>query len=112
MSDDAYARIIKVLEPEQEVPNVIGVVTSIKPLKVKIGDLEIDKDNILINPNLLDRTITASYSSRTGSSDGHSHTINLNKEKIKIESSLEVGDEVFVYRNNQVFIVVCKVVSL
>lgn len=112
MSDDVYARLINAFKQQEEQPNVIGTISSTSPLKIKIGSLEIDKDNILINPNLLNRKTQINLSGETKTEENHKHNINLKNQDIFINSSLKVGDEVFIYRFNQLFIVVCKVVSL
>ena len=122
MGESNYARLIKALATEDKQLDNIGTVVSTNPLVIKIGDLEIDKDNIMINPSLLTRDIFITtdilVEGDTGS-DGdpsHSHNFNknlkLNKHRVNINSELKVNDEVLILRNGQLFIVVCKVVSI
>lgn len=53
MSDNPYINLVNALkdEEEDELSN-IGTVVSVNPLKVKIGDLIIDRDNLVTNRNI------------------------------------------------------------
>lgn len=122
MNQNPYARFIKALDKEKEDLSSIATVVSTNPLKIKIGDLEIDKDNILINPSLLDREvfistdITVKGPTGSGGDPSHRHKFNtkvsLKKHRVSIETTLKIDDEVLIVRNGQIFIIVCKVVNI
>lgn len=89
MNQNPYARFIKALDKEKEDLDKLATVVSTNPLKIKIGDLEIDRDNIVINSHLF-----------------------ITNEKGERVVSLKNGDDVFVERNRQTFIIVCRVVNI
>lgn len=111
MNQNPYARFINALEAEEKNLDNIGTVVSVNPLKIKIGDLEIDKDNILINNTLIDHQAKLEVTKTTSTEMNHSHSVEL-KEDIDITNKLKKGDEVLIVRSGQLFIVVCKVVSI
>ena len=71
---------------------VIGVVKSISPIQISYGELPLNRENLLINRQLLDWTETVECT--TSTNNDHSHTIT----EIKHKSCLQVGDSVLLYR--------------
>ena len=71
---------------------VIGVVKSISPIQISYGELPLNRENLLINRQLLDWTETVECTTSTNNT--HSHTITTVKHK----SCLQVGDSVLLYR--------------
>ena len=71
---------------------VIGVVKSIFPIQILYGELPLNRENLLINRQLLDWTETVECT--TSTNNDHSHTITT----IKHKSCLQVGDSVLLYR--------------
>ena len=71
---------------------VIGVVKSISPIQILYGELPLNRENLLINRQLLDWTETVECT--TSTNERHSHSIT----SIKHKSCLNVGDSVLLYR--------------
>ena len=71
---------------------VIGVVKSISPIQILYGELPLNRENLLINRQLLDFTETVECT--TSTNERHSHTIT----SIKHKSCLNIGDSVLLYR--------------
>ena len=71
---------------------VIGVVKSISPIQILYGELPLNRENLLINRQLLDWTETVECT--TSTNNDHSHSITT----IKHKSCLQVGDSVLLYR--------------
>ena len=71
---------------------VIGVVKSISPIQILYGELPLNRENLLINRQLLDWTETVECT--TSTNNDHSHAITT----IKHKSILNVGDSVLLYR--------------
>ena len=71
---------------------VIGVVKSISPIQILYGELPLNRENLLINRQLLEWTETVECTTSTNKE--HSHTITT----IKHKSCLQVGDSVLLYR--------------
>ena len=71
---------------------VIGVVKSISPIQISYGELPLNRENLLINRQLLDWTETVECT--TSTNERHSHTIT----SIKHKSILNIGDSVLLYR--------------
>ena len=78
---------------------VIGVVKSISPIQISYGELPLNRENLLINKQLLDWTETVECT--TSTNDKHSHTITT----IKHKSILNAGDSVLLYRINDKYAV-------
>lgn len=106
----------------------IAKVTSPLPnLKVKLNDIELDKDDLLIDKWLKDRNKdlftedieahTHTTSTEVAGETSHSHTVsneNEHKHKIKepIHDKLKVDDQVVLLKINDKFIIISKVVSI
>ena len=71
---------------------VIGVVKSISPIQILYGELPLNRENLLINRQLLDWTETVECT--TSTNERHSHTIT----SIKHKSILNIDDSVLLYR--------------
>ena len=93
----------------------IAKVTSPLPnLKVQLNDIELDKDNLLIDKWLKDRNedLFTEYQGHTHGGDttgdgGHRHQIKYN-----VQDKLEVNDKVILLKINDKFIIISKVVSI
>ena len=106
----------------------IAKVTSPLPdLKVKLNDIELDKDNLLIDKWLKDRNEdlftedveahTHTTSTEVVGETSHSHTIsseNKHRHEIKepIQDKLQVDDRVVLLKINDKFIIISKVVKI
>lgn len=102
--NNPFSELINVLREEGSFYNepsfYFAKVTSELPnLKVMLNDMELNKNNLLIDKSLLDR-----HNYSVSCSDG-SITHNL-KDK------LSVGDKVVMLRDNNKFIIISKVVSI
>ena len=82
---------------------VIGVVKSISPIQILYGELPLNRENLLINRQLLDWTETVECT--TSTNNDHSHTITT----IKPKSCLQVGDSVLLYRTGDKYAVLAVV---
>ena len=93
----------------------IAKITSPLPdLKVQLNDIELDKDNLLIDKWLKDRN-----EDLFTEIEGHSHSGDItgsgeHKHQIKepIQDKLKVDDKVILLKANDKFIVLSKVVSV
>ena len=109
--NDPYNKILSLMREEgsfhNEPPFLIGEVISPLPdLKIKVDNIELDKDNLKIDKWLLDRSENMSTESAS-CTVSHNHDI---QEPIK--DILKANDEVVMLRNEDTFIVISKVVSL
>ena len=75
------------------------VTSELPNLKVMINDMELDKNNLLIDKSLLDR---------------HNYYINCSEGTINhnLKDKLSIGDKVVMLRDNNRFIIISKVVSV
>lgn len=97
MKQNSYTEFIGIIRDEGSKNNPptiqLGVVASINPIQILVGELPLFQDNLYINKQLL----------------GYSETvlINGNSETIVHNSILTVNDTVFLYpvENNQKYIV-------
>ena len=118
--NDPYNQILGLMREEgafhNEPPFFIGEVISPLPnLKIKVNDIDLDKNNLKIDKWLLDRAIETfidfdegSHSHGNATGDGrHKHEM---REPLK--NTLDIGDSVIMLRNQNEFIIISKVVSL
>ena len=80
---------------------VIGVVKSVSPIQILYGELPLNRENLLINKQLLDWTETVECT--TSTQKDHSHTITT----IKHKSCLNIGDSVLLYKIGDKYAVLC-----
>ena len=75
------------------------VTSELPNLKVMINDMELDKNNLLIDKSLL---------------DSHNYYINCSEGTINhnLKDKLSIGDKVVMLRDNNRFIIISKVVSV
>lgn len=100
-----YSELVKIMQEQGakfNPPTIeIGEVISPNPLKIRLGDLQIDKDNILINDFLL---------------QGYQRQFKVNGITNEYEAidTLKKGDLLAILptEDRQTYIVLCKVVSL
>ena len=93
---------------------IAKIISPLPNLKVQLNDIELDKDNLLIDKWLRDRN-----EDLFTENEGHSHggdTIGNgeHKHQIKepIQDKLEVNDKVVLLRMGEKFIILSKVVSI
>ena len=75
------------------------VTSELPNLKVMINDMELDKNNLLIDKSLLDR---------------HNYSITCSEGNINhnLKDKLSIGDKVVMLRDNNKFIIISKVVNV
>lgn len=107
MKDNPYSRLLELTKNnnKQDKDNVmIGEAISINPFVVKVGDLQIDKDNIYIADYLLSgysRNYSTDRVIPNGSSSGN----------IKYTDSISKGDKLAILQtgDNQLYIIIARV---
>ena len=93
----------------------IAKVTSPLPnLKVKLNDIELDKDNLLIDKWLKDRNedLFTEYQGHTHGGDSTGDGNHRHRIKHNVQDKLEVNDKVILLKINDKFIIISKVVSI
>lgn len=93
----------------------IAKVTSPLPnLKVKLNDIELDKDNLLIDKWLKDRNedLFTEYQGHSHGGDTTGDGNHRHQIKYNIQDKLQVGDKVILLKINDKFIIISKVVSI
>ncbi|MCD3223934.1 DUF2577 domain-containing protein [Clostridium botulinum] len=106
MKKDPYVGIIGIMEEagkKHNPPSIqLGQVINISPIKIKVGDLILEKYNLLINEDLLkhDRKVTIN------------NYANINNATMHIETILNKNDTIAILptQDRQIYIVLCKVV--
>lgn len=84
----------------------IGRIVSVNPLEVISGELSLFKDNLYINPNLLDHT--REFHVLTGTIGGSTTTIS--NGSISFKSELNQDDQVALIKlNKKKYLVLCKI---
>ena len=93
---------------------IAKVVSPLPSLKIQLNDIELDKDNLLIDKWLKDRNESLfteyevhSHGGDTTGSGEHKHEI-----KEPIHDKLKVDDKVILLKVNDKFLVLSKVVSI
>lgn len=101
--NNPFSELINVLREEGSFYNepsfYFAKVTSELPnLKVMLNDMELNKNNLLIDKSLLDR---------------HNYSVSCSNGSIthNLKDKLSVGDKVVMLRDNNKFIIISKVVS-
>jgi len=102
--NNPFSELINVLREEGSFYNepsfYFAKVTSELPnLKVMLNDMELNKNNLLIDKSLLDR---------------HNYSVSCSNGSIthNLKDKLSVGDKVVMLRDNNKFIIISKVVSV
>ena len=93
----------------------IAKVTSPLPnLKVQLNDIELDKDNLLIDKWLKDRNedLFTEYQGHTHGGDTTGDGNHRHQIKYNVQDKLEVNDKVILLKINGKFIIISKVVSI
>lgn len=126
IKENPFSKIIEEMRKQGEKANPpsvqIGQIISSQPLVIRIGDLQVDEDNILIADYLLkDYKKTASIKgvSLTGStstSKNHKHnltSLDINQSVINFSSNLNNGDNLAVLATSdkQTYIILAKLVK-
>ena len=93
---------------------IAKVISPLPNLKVQLNDIELDKDDLLIDKWLKDRNgdLFTEYQVHSHGGDiiedgNHRHQIKFN-----IQDKLEVNDKVILFRIDDKFIILSKVVSI
>lgn len=102
--NNPFSELINVLREEGSFYNepsfYFAKVTSELPnLKVMLNDMELNKNNLLIDKSLLDR---------------HNYSVSCTEGSIthNLKDKLSIGDKVVMLRDNNKFIIISKVVSI
>ena len=93
----------------------IAKVTSPLPnLKVQLNDIELDKDNLLIDKWLKDRNkdLFTEYQGHTHGGDTTGDGNHRHQIKYNVQDKLQVNDKVILLKINDKFIIISKVVSV
>ena len=93
----------------------IAKVTSPLPnLKVQLNDIELDKDNLLIDKWLKDRNedLFTEYQGHTHGGDTTGDGNHRHQIKYNVQDKLQVNDKVVLLKINGKFIIINKVVSI
>ena len=119
---DPFNKLIEAIREEGKFYNepsfYFAKVTSKLPnLKVMLGDIELDKRNLLIDKWLLDRNDIENKlktekegHQQGGDTTGNGEHLHYIKEPIK--DILDIGDRVVMLKNNDKFIIISKVVNV
>lgn len=119
--DDPFFNLLKIIRDEG-IKNMpfsffLGKVTNDNPLAVKIGDIELEREDMLINTSLLKDTskvvkIEAEKVAGHVQTDrsGTLNTFSMAKGKVtSLESDFLVGEQVLLLRDKEQWILICKV---
>ena len=93
----------------------IAKVTSPLPnLKVQLNDIELDKDNLLIDKWLKDRNedLFTEYQGHSHGGDTTGDGNHRHQIKYNIQDKLQAGDKVILLKIDDKFIIISKVVSI
>ena len=93
----------------------IAKITSPFPnLKVQLNDIELDKDNLLIDKWIKDRNedLFTEYQGHTHGGDTTGDGNHRHQIKYNVQDKLEVNDKVILLKINDKFIIISKVVSI
>ena len=93
----------------------IAKVTSPLPdLKVKLNDIELDKDNLLIDKWIKDRNedLFTEYQGHTHGGDTTGDGNHRHRIKVNVQDKLQVYDQVVLLKINDKFIIISKVVKI
>lgn len=127
MKENPYSKMIEIIKKQgasYNPPSIqIGVVISPNPLTIKIGDLPINKDNILITDYLLQgykrkiKVPEVTTTGETGENSGHKHNISkigIEEAEITFLDTLKQGDKLAILptSDKQTYIVLARVVGL
>jgi len=119
--NDPYSNIITTMQTQGAKLNpptlTIGTVISIKPLTISTGDLQLNKNNILISERLIDyhQNISIDCSaSGAVSCGGQIQSIQIDKQEMTFWCVLKEGDLLALYpiQDEQIYVVLEKVVRL
>ena len=107
--DNPYGNFLEIIRKEAhadgDAPFFIGTVVQPNPLIVKIGDLQIERENMKVNQALL-----ASYSRRM--SMGTAGATGISGGTFTTQDGLKAGEQVVLLKSGdgQQYILLCKVV--
>ena len=102
----------KVYENADLAAVMVGEVISDDPLEIQIEQrLTLEEDQLILSRNVTDYEIDVDFDMKTGTSDGHRHSIS-GTHTLTVNNALEEGDMVLLIRQNggQKFVVIDRVV--
>ena len=93
---------------------IAKVISPLPDLKVQLNDIELDKDNLLIDKWLKDRNEDLFTENEGHIHGGHTTGDGSHKHEIKepMQDKLEVNDKVVLLKSDDKFIILSKVVSI
>ena len=93
---------------------IAKVISPLPDLKVQLNDIELDKDNLLIDKWLKDRNedLFTEYQGHTHGGDTTGDGSHRHQIKYNVQDKLEVNDKVILLKINDKFIIMSKVVSI
>ena len=93
---------------------IAKVISPLPDLKVQLNDIELDKDNLLIDKWIKDRNedLFTEYQGHTHGGDTTGDGNHRHQIKYNIQDKLEVNDKVILLKINDKFIIISKVVSI
>lgn len=132
MKENPYSKMIEIMKKQSASVNPpsiqIGEVISPNPLAIRIGDLQIDKDNILIADYLLKdyrRKVKIPEVTATGETNNvsvgdhgtHKHSVDkigVNEVEITFLDTLKQGDKLAILStgDGQTYMILARVVSM
>lgn len=116
---DSYSQLINLFRDEGSAYNPpsirLGEIISKSPLLIKVDELQLTKDEILINHTLLDHEYEFSIPSTSASgscTNGSISSISIPNGKINIKNILKIGDLVSIQptADKEIWIILNKVV--
>ena len=93
---------------------IAKVISPLPNLKVQLNDIELDKDNLLIDKWLKDRNEDSftEYQGHTHGGDTTGDGNHRHQIKYNVQDKLQVNDKVILLKINDKFIIISKVVSI
>ena len=100
---DPYVEIIKTMRKEGSANNpmglMIGKVVSVEPLRVSLGDVELERENLLIDENIVSERVVTVEDPVSGTITG------------KVIKTLSVGDSLVITQVDSIrFLAISKVI--
>lgn len=126
MKENPYSKMIEIMKRQGASVNPpsaqIGTVVSSNPLVIKIGDLPVDKDNILVADYLLERykrkikIPKVAAIGETGINNEHKHSVDsigIDEVEITFLDTIKQGDKLAVLptEDKQTYIIIARMVS-
>ena len=93
---------------------IAKVISPLPDLKVQLNDIELDKDNLLIDKWLKDRNedLFTEYQGHSLGGDTTGDGNHRHQIKVNVQDKLQVDDQVVLLKINDKFIIISKVVKI